>query len=263
MRKQKRDSTEMKAMILAIVLCFGHIPLFADAGAATILILPFENATGNQNYTALEKGFPDLLIAYLAPQSGIQVVEREKLDQVMSEQGLKWENVMENQGASKAAHFAQAKYLLRGSLRGTKEDMEVQANLYETETTRLLKAFSSRGPKSMSAHAQAIAAGVAQFFSVPVPVMPALPSDADPETSLHRIQGLGYYHTGQYNKAFPEFMKILSKRPKDPDAKYWLGKSFWGAGLKGQASIEFQQFMQWFPKDSRVSEVKELGGQKP
>jgi len=74
------------------------------------------------------------------------------------------------------------------------------------------------------------------------------------------VQGLGFYYQGRYTKAFPEFMKILQKEPKNADARYWLGKSFAGAGLKEQARLEFQQFLAMFAKDSRAPEVKIMMG---
>ena len=227
------------------------------AEPVTVLILPFENATGRAAGKALENGFPDLVTAYLTAASDkIELVEREKLEGIMAEKSLAWENLLKDPSGQRAGRLVQAKYVLRGSVTGDGDHLQATGLLYETETTRLVKSFTGAGRPA--AAAQAIASGVAQVFSAPLKPLPALPADADPETSLHMIYGLGYYHQGQYAKAFPEFMMILAKTPRDPGAKYWLGKSFYAMGMKTHASLEFKQFLEWFPKDPRAKVAAQL-----
>src|SRR5438046_8149775 len=78
----------------------------------TFLILPFENSTGRPELNSLTTGVPDLLTSDLTVSSeGIQVVEREKLDAIMAEQSLKWENVMKDKAYGRLGRLAQAQYI--------------------------------------------------------------------------------------------------------------------------------------------------------
>ena len=238
--------------------------IFADASPPTLLILPFENATGQVDKNAVSKGFPDLVSAFLAPESEhVRLVDRDRLDQLMAEEGLKRENLTSETAIGQIGHLAQAQYILRGSVTGADKNLEVRAFLYETESLRLVKSFESRKDVNLNGHAESIAHAVAQFFAADLKPLPLLPVDPEPDMNLHKIQGLGYYYEGQYTKAIPEFMKVLAKQPRDADAKYWLGKSFYAAGLKDHAAIEFRQFLDWFAKDSRASDVKSLLDGKP
>jgi len=221
-----------------------------------LLILPFDNATGQAEFNSLKTGIPDFLSVALAVHSdAIQVVERARLDAIIAEQGLKWENVMKDKAYGRLGQLTQAHYILRGSFMPDPQGLRIEALLYETETTRLLKTFEARGPqKSLNAMSERL---VVDLIAAVIPEKGALPVDADPETHLHMARGLASYHQGEYYKAIPEFMKILAVQPRLADAKYWLYKSYMGAGLKDSAEVEGKEFLQFFPNDPRSKEIRE------
>jgi len=231
----------------------------------TLLILPFENATGRRSLDPLQAGIPDLLTAFLAPGSDrLEIVERSKLDVLLAEQSLRWENVMEKKSYGELGRLAQARYLVRGSFISQGRTLRIQALLYETETMRLVKSFEAQGePASLNAMLDKIASELASSLSGGVQASPAvrraeLPSDPDPQVNLHLIYGLGYYYGGQYTQAIPEFMKILALEPRHADAEYWLIQSYVGAHLKSHAALEAKEFLKLFPQDRRGDEVRKM-----
>lgn len=249
----------MKRFGLLSLMLFAFISS-VSAAAPTVLMAPFENSTGDASLRPLEKGAPDLIAAFLAPQSDrIQIVDRDDLERVMAEHSSSWEQVMTPSGAQQAGRLVQAKYLFRGSITGTDGRLTLQGMLYETATSRLVKTFEATGArKDINGSCQTLADGLAAYFSAPAKPLPALPVEKDPETNLHLVQGLGFYYNGIYAKAFPEFMKILQDHPHHADAMYWLTKSFAAGGLEENASLEAAQFVKQFPTDPRVQEMRSL-----
>jgi len=249
----------MKHLLMILGLLFEVSICLATPVA--LLILPFENATGQTNLNSLQKGIPDLLAVSLTDHSDrIQIVERQRLEVIMTEQSLKWENVM-TQKALQLGQLTQARYILRGSLIMDPKGLRIQANLYETETVRMLKSFAVSGSvKQIESLCDKLARDMANFFISAgdgFPQSDILP-DPDLEINSWMAEGLSFYHQNQFAKAIPEFMKVLEKQPRYADAKYWLTKSYAGAGLKDDAILEAKDFLKLFPNDPRIYEFQEI-----
>ena len=143
--------------------------------------------------------------------------------------------------------------------------MRLQALLYETETTQLIKSFSVSGSvKQIDALCDKLVEDMIEFIETrnladqskihPV----ALPADPNPQISLFMTQGLSFYYQNEFAKAISAFMKVLEKQPHHSDAKYGLVKSYFGAGLKEEAALEARDFLRLFPNDPRIREIQEV-----
>lgn len=231
----------------------GHRP-------ASLLILPFDNATQESGYAALEQGIPDLLSALLSPHTErLRLVEREQLDAIVREQSLSWQQYAEEHSIQHIGTFSQAEYVLRGSFTRTGGELHIQAVVHETETTRLVASAEASGdPDELISLCRQLANGIVKFFSTTTAEVSALPVDEDPERSALMINGLGYFYSAQFHKAFPAFMKILAKDRNDALARYWLGRSFYEAGLTAHAMVELHAFLRSFPDHAKATEVKHL-----
>ena len=73
---------------------------------ATLLILPFENATEQSDKNVVAKGLPDLLTAFLSPESDrIRLVDRDQVDEIMAEGRLEREHLTVDQSAQKVGQL--------------------------------------------------------------------------------------------------------------------------------------------------------------
>ncbi|HEY7651814.1 MAG TPA: CsgG/HfaB family protein [Methylomirabilota bacterium] len=234
----------------------------ASAGSAppTLLLLPFDNATGDPGLAGWERGVPDLLAAVLSRHTGlVRVVEREQLDAIARERSLSWQQYVAQTSLNRMGSLSQARYVARGSFTRTGDRLHVQALVYETETTRLVASAEARGaPATLVSVCEELADRIAK--ALPTNAPPSLPVDDDPERSLLMIQGLGHFYSSQFNKAVPAFMKILAKHPDDALARYWLARSFYEAGLRQHAAIELQAFLNSSPNHVKAAEVRDLLG---
>jgi TolB-like protein len=84
--------TALGLVVVAVTLSFG--PAAGAPAPPTMLLLPFDNATGDPAFAALERGVPDLLAAMLARHAGqVRLVERERLDEIARERSLTWQHM--------------------------------------------------------------------------------------------------------------------------------------------------------------------------
>ncbi len=223
-----------------------------------ILIVPFDNATGTQEYDALEEGLPDLLTAFLTPYDDqLRIIDRSLLEEVFAERSLSWEGFSQKDTFQKAGQLAQAQYILRGSISLSANLLGINALLYETDTTRLVGSLESWVPSDqLTSAAQDLAQQLAQHFQTEIPQVPELPLEEDPVKSVNLMYGLSYYYAGQYEKALTYAMKILEDDADDELGRYWLAQSFLGAGLENHARLEFQDFLARFPDSSKAGEIR-------
>ena len=223
-----------------------------------ILIVPFDNATGNQEFDALEEGLPDLLTAFLTPYDDqLMIIDRMLMKEIFAERSLSWQGFSEKDAFQKAGQLAQARYILRGSISGSANLLGINALLYETETTRLIRSIESRVPSNqLTSAVQDLAQQLAEHFETEIPELPELPLEEDPVKSVNLMYGLSYYYAGQYEKALTYTMKILEDNADDELGRYWLARSFLGAGLEDHARLEFQDFLTRFPDSPKAGEIK-------
>lgn len=253
----------MKRAISGLLLCTAVVlpqPASGESLPPTLLLLPFDNATGDARLATLERGIPDLVGAMLSRHAGlVRLVEREQLDTIVKERSLSWQQYVAQTSLNRLGKLSQARYIARGSFTRSGDGLHVQALVYETETTRLVTAAEVRGdPAALVSLSEELADKIAKVL--PTGTAPALPGDDDPERSLLMIQGLGHFYSAQYNKAVPAFMKILANHTDDASARYWLARSFYEAGLGQHAAIELRAFLRSFPDHVRAAEARELLG---
>ena len=250
--------TVLALVVVAVALSFG--PAAGAAAPPTMLLLPFDNATGDPAFLALERGLPDLLGAMLARHPGqVRLVERERLDEIARERSLTWQQYVAQTPLSRIGTLSQARYIARGSFTRTGNRLIVQVLVYETETTRLVTSAQGAGDAgALVAACEELAGRIAR--ALPTETAAALPADDDPERSLLMIEGLGYFYSAQFNKAVPAFMKILARHPDDGSARYWLARSFSEAGLRQHAVIELREFLRSSPGHVKAAEARRLLG---
>ncbi len=243
--------------IFSLAWTLGPVQVLAQ-DVPVILIVPFDNATGNQEFDALEEGLPDLLTAFLTPYDDqLMIIDRILMEEIFAERSLSWQGFSEKDAFQKAGQLAQARYILRGSISGSANLLGINALLYETETTRLIRSIESRVPSNqLTSAVQDLAQQLAEHFETEIPEVPELPLEEDPVKSVNLMYGLSYYYAGQYEKALTYTMKILENDADDELGRYWLARSFLGAGLEDHARLEFQDFLARFPDSPKAGEIR-------
>ncbi len=240
----------------------------------TLLILPFENASGDAALSSLRHAIPDLVTVFLSDTTGdaapvsepdsppLTVVDRESLERSIREIGLRWENLT-REDIDEFRGVTSAQFVLTGSVRSgrlrvhDRDFVEVSATIYDTETTAVVAAFEVNGRlSSLGELCRDLARDAVEHLQVRGAEKPALPVDDDPASTTELIHGLAYYHSDRHAQAIVHFYRILENDPGDETARYWLARAFESEGVRVHAEIEFRRFLERFPTSPRRDDVE-------
>lgn len=238
------------------IMIFISNSAFAGNERPRIIIMPFSNGI-SENMKNLEDGLPDIITACFSSYSdNIEILERANLEKMSDEQIF-------NQVASqdKMGKLKGATHLLRGNITENGKEINIALLLYKLNSTVLsISADVSGKPDQLVDVACSTVNKLAgKFSSAKYAGGTNIEINRD-EAKQDKIMlvGLGYYYNGLYSKAYPEFMKILKKDPKNFSAKYWLAKSYIEAGMKDYAKIESEEFIKLYPDEPKSTEIKNL-----
>src|SRR5687768_15944449 len=84
----------------------------ADAPRPVVSVLYFENSTGDASLDVLRKGLADMIITDLVAWDGVTVVERARLEAVLSELKLQQSKVIDRTTAVKVGKVIGAQYAI-------------------------------------------------------------------------------------------------------------------------------------------------------
>lgn len=135
----------------AVLMATAALPIMAPAAQAqkpTVAVMYFTNgAVGNNaEYAPLSKGLAEMLITELSSNTGIRVVERDRLQALLEEQNLGASNRVEQGTAAKLGKTLGALHMLMGSfVIDTKGAMRMDVRAINTETSELEYATSVTG----------------------------------------------------------------------------------------------------------------------
>lgn len=133
------------ALSLAVVAALS--PLAGQDTRPGIAVLPFENGGSygqdKENFEALQRGIPGMLISELAQNPGARVVERENVQSLLNEQDLGKDGRVDAATAAKVGKLVGAKYMVLGSFVDLYGHFRVDARLVDVETSEILKVVRS------------------------------------------------------------------------------------------------------------------------
>lgn len=133
-----------------MVRCLAVLALLlapAVASARTIAIAYFDNNTGDAALDPLRKGLADMLITDLANVGSLQIVERDKLNQVISELKLSQSKFIDPRTAQKLGKGLAAEYIMTGSYVVRGEAMRVDVRVIEVKSGRVAASEKVEGKK--------------------------------------------------------------------------------------------------------------------
>ena len=143
MKWQNRYHNTMKKLI---VLLF--ISCFLVAETKTIAISYFDNTSSKDEWNHISKGIADMLITDLSNVESIQIVEREKLEEIIQEQNLALTGIIDESKAAQVGKLLGAKLILTGSFLIMGETMRIDARLLDVSTGKVIMAKKIEGKKN-------------------------------------------------------------------------------------------------------------------
>ena len=131
-----------KLKIFWIILCLLMISQFGFASQVdnkmTIAVLDFKNNTSRIRYDRLQRTIAELLKTELSRCPDIAVVERTKLESILTEYALAQAGYIEKKYAQEVGRLAGAEYIITGEINQAAGRLRIDSHLIKVQTGRIL-----------------------------------------------------------------------------------------------------------------------------
>jgi TolB-like protein len=118
----------------------------AQAQERTVVaVLRFDNNTGETRYDHLGRAMSSMMISDLSVIERIQLVERERIEEVMGELDLQYSGRVDPETAQSLGMIVGAQYLVFGSFVTVDPEMRLDTRVTRTETTEIVTTADVRG----------------------------------------------------------------------------------------------------------------------
>ena len=135
-------------LLLSATLWAATPPTPAPALAPlTVAVSYFDNNTGKAEYDPLAKGLADMLITDLGQLRALRVVEREKLNQILTELKLSRSKFIDPKTARRLGKGLAAQFILSGGYTLVGDTIRIDARVFNVETGAVLTSERVEGKK--------------------------------------------------------------------------------------------------------------------
>lgn len=129
----------------AVVLSTLAIGRVAHAGKPTVAIMYFDYVGKDEQMGMLRKGLAQMMISDLSTLDAIQLVERDRLEEILAELKLGQSNKIDPASAAKAGKLLGARYMVLGGYFDLKSKLRVDARVVEVETGKVVQSVGATG----------------------------------------------------------------------------------------------------------------------
>jgi TolB-like protein len=121
------------------------LPPGDPAHPKTVAVLYFDNNTGKTDYDALGRGIAAMLITDLSAVPEIRLVERERLQAVLTEQQMSQSQLFDPATAVRAGKLLGAEYLLIGAFSSVDPNLRIDTRVVRVETGEVVRTAKVQG----------------------------------------------------------------------------------------------------------------------
>ncbi|MBN1205044.1 MAG: hypothetical protein JXB05_08995 [Myxococcaceae bacterium] len=205
-----------------LVLALGSllVPALAARAESTeskrvVAVLYFDNNTGDPSLNVLQKGFADMMVTDLSAVEQLQLVEREKLQQIIEEQKLQQSKYFDAKTAVRLGQLVGARYAVTGSFQAVDPQLRIDIKLLDIRTGAVVVADKVTGLKNKLFELQQHL--VNKFIAglqLTLEAAPRLKSRApDMATLLSYSKGIDLADQGKLQEASQQLAAVVSKAP--------------------------------------------------
>jgi len=163
---RRSPSLRLFALSLLVLCLFRADTASAAEPPPTVAVLYFDYTGKDQELEVLRKGLAQMLISDLSGSDTIRVVERDRLEDVLTELKLQGSGKVDAKSAAKLGKLLGAKYLVVGGYFDLQGALRVDARIVDVETGRVVKSFGTNGkPGDFLPVEQTMATSLGQWFS--------------------------------------------------------------------------------------------------
>jgi hypothetical protein len=211
--------------------------------AERIWILPFTQSQPDPAVEHLQDALPALVAVAVSGSSGPHsVVEREKLDTVLSELSLSLEHLTSAAERLRVGKLLGATVMLTGSFALQGSQLHVTMRASDLETGVVASTADGVGHVGEpGALVTSLYRRLASNFGRRLPEPAASQIDAAPQSNLHFMKGLGHYHNARYSHSIAEFMLAAEDSRLAAVSGLWLAKAYLAQRQYSHACLELMR----------------------
>jgi TolB-like protein len=112
---------------------------------SVVAVLRFDNNTGDERYEHLGRAMSSMMISDLSVIDRIQLVERERIEEVMGELDLQYSGRVDPETAQSLGMIVGAEYMVFGAFVTVDPEMRLDTRITRTETTEIVTTADVRG----------------------------------------------------------------------------------------------------------------------
>jgi len=132
-------------LTMLILLIFTTAAVSISAEPQRLSVLYFNNNSGDENLSWLQKGLTDMLLTDLALSDQIRVIEREELEKIIAEQKFSLSGIADDDHSLEIGKLLSAELLITGSFISTGGRLRIDGKILDTETGELKAAVKAEG----------------------------------------------------------------------------------------------------------------------
>lgn len=194
-----------------------------------VAVLPFEDGGSygqdREDFEALTVGIQQMLITEFASNGGLRVVDRGRINELLSEQDLGASGRVDANTAARIGQLVGAKFMVMGGFVDFYGDMRFDVRIVDTETGEVVKAERRRDERAkMFSIVVDLADGITKGLN-----LPALSSEQlqerqqrseriDPEAVRLYTRALLYADRGDKDRAIDLFSQVTTRFPEYTEA---------------------------------------------
>ncbi|MBK6421478.1 MAG: hypothetical protein IPI38_04170 [Gemmatimonadetes bacterium] len=219
------------ALSLATVAALS--PLAGQDTRPGIAVLPFENGGSygqdKENFEALQKGIPGMLISELSQNPAARVVDRDGIESMLAEQNLAKDGRVDAATAARIGKLVGARYMIMGSFVDLYGRFRMDARIVNVETSEIVKVVKSDGKREdLFKLIQTLAEKLmveTRLPPLPAELGAAVRQRNVPTAALtYYSRALLYQDRGEKDKAAEFFSKAIEAFPNYAEAQEGLRK---------------------------------------
>ena len=219
------------ALSLATVAALS--PLAGQDTRPGIAVLPFENGGSygqdKENFEALQKGIPGMLISELSQNPAARVVDRDGIESMLAEQNLAKDGRVDAATAARIGKLVGARYMIMGSFVDLYGRFRMDARIVNVETSEIVKVVKSDGKREdLVKLIQTLAEKLmveTRLPPLPAELGAAVRQRNVPTAALtYYSRALLYQDRGEKDKAAEFFSKAIEAFPNYAEAQEGLRK---------------------------------------
>jgi TolB-like protein len=110
-----------------------------EVAPKTVAVLNFDNNSGRADYERVGTGIAAMMISDLSSVPELQLVERERIRDVITEQQLQQTNLFDSSTAVRAGKLVGAQYIVTGSFAAVQPSIRIDTRVISVETGKIVK----------------------------------------------------------------------------------------------------------------------------